>query len=394
MSFLTKFIKIKKLYLIGILKNEEGEFLSVLKVRKTKQQLAVIESQSFQDMQALLASLDKKLPAILVVDGKGVLTKKILLKNEADTAWFKNLDYDTIYFTSHKTEEAEFLSFCRKSMALEYVAAVEKAEIQILDFYVGPVISVLMKDLLGSNAFYSNHSLLQFSGDTLAEIEKSDAQATGQQYNIGGMQLSNKEIPLYGAAINYFVKEQSVNKSAIEKITDEEFLYKIAFEKLGIFTLAFFFVMLLSSYCLIQYFIGENAKLNLENSYSYRSYDLIKELEAKRVNKLKILNETGFSSRKFISFYCSELGKSIPLEVSLSVMDVYPLQKEIKKNEKMHFNYRTILLRGKTENKLVFSSWIEKLKNEKWVKSLEIVSITRDKKDVTYFELKIMTNDV
>lgn len=392
--FLNKLIKLNTVYVIGIFKNDDGDSFSLLKIKKNKGQLDIVEKFTFSDFESLSQQLDKKTPVLIVIDGKGILTKKIDLKNDIETQWLKNLDYDSIYFTSYKNEETEFLSFCRKNVVVDYVEIFNKAELQIMDFYIGPISSILLKEDINTTSFYSNQTLLEFAGETLVAVTKSDKIDLQQDYKIGQTALSNLNLPLYGAAINFYINHSSITKSHIDKISQEEIIYKKAFEKLGAFLLVGFFILLLVSYSLIQYFIGENGTLNLENSYTNKSYDLIKELESKRENKLKILSETGFSSRKFISYYCYELAKSAPQEVSLSFLDVYPVKKEIKKTEKVEFDYKTILLKGQTGNKLVFNSWIDYLKSQKWAKTLEIVSIKRDKKDITYFELKIIISDV
>ena len=75
-------------------------------------------------------------------------------------------------------------------------------------------------------------------------------------------------------------------------------------------------------------------------------------------------------------------------------MEVYPIKKEIKKTEKVEFDYKIILLKGNTTDETVFNDWIDSLKNEKWLQKLEIVSIKRDKQNISYFELKITIKDV
>lgn len=395
MNFLLhKIVKFDTLNLIGVFRNDDGDSFFLLKVKKRKSQLDIVENLVFSDIDSLKSKLDKKIPCILLLDGKGVLNKKIDLKNDADTQWLKNLDYKSIHFTSYTTQEHQFLSFCRVAVLDEFLTLFRNNEIQVIDFYIGGLTAVLVNDLLDKGKLLSNETVLEFDNDTLIAISKTDRDGKTENYSIGTASISNFHLPLYGAAINFYVDQSNIIRSNSSLINSEEVIYKKAFEKVGVVMLVGFFCLLLASYSLIQYLNSKNATLILENSYTNKSYTVINDLELQKEKKLKILAETGFSSQKFISFYCYELAKSIPDALNLSYLEVYPINKEIKKTEKVEFDYKIILLKGHTANETVFNDWIDSLKNEKWLQKLEIVSIKRDKQNISYFELKITIKDV
>jgi hypothetical protein len=395
MNFLlNKIVNINALNLIGVFRNNDGDSFFLLKVKKKKSQLDIIEKFVFSDIESLKSKLDSKVPSVLLFDGKGVLNKKIGLKSETDTEWLKNLDYKSIHYTSYNTQECQFLSFCRATVLDELIALFYKNEIQIIDFYIGGLTAVLVNNLLDKSKLLSNETFLEFDNNTLSTISKPDSERKTENYTIGTTLISNFELPLYGAAINFYVNQSSIVKSQSVLIDSEEVIYKKAFEKLGIIILVGFFCLLLASYGLIQYLNYKNATLNLENSYSNKAYSVINDLELQKEKKLKILAETGFSSKEFISFYCYKLTKSIPYVIHFSYLEVYPIKKEIKKTEKVEFDYKIILLKGNTPDETVFNDWIDSLKNEKWLQKLEIVSIKRDKQNISYFELKITIKDV
>lgn len=395
MNFLlNKIVNINALNLIGVFRNNDGDSFFLLKVKKKKSQLDIIEKFVFSDIESLKSKLDSKVPSVLLFDGKGVLNKKIGLKSETDTEWLKNLDYKSIHYTSYNTQDCQFLSFCRATVLDELIALFYKNEIQIIDFYIGGLTAVLVNNLLDKSKLLSNETFLEFDNNTLSTISKPDSESKIENYTIGTTLISNFELPLYGAAINFYVNQSSIVKSQSVLIDSEEVIYKKAFEKLGIIILVGFFCLLLASYGLIQYLNYKNATLNLENSYSNKTYSVINDLELQKEKKLKILAETGFSSKEFISFYCYKLTKSIPYVIHFSYLEVYLIKKEIKKTEKVEFDYKIILLKGNTTDETVFNDWIDSLKNEKWLQKLEIVSIKRDKQNISYFELKITIKDV
>jgi hypothetical protein len=152
--------------------------------------------------------------------------------------------------------------------------------------------------------------------------------------------------------------------------------------------------MLLTSYFLIQYYTSKNTKLNLENVYSNQTFELIQKLEAQKENKLNIVNETVISSSKFISFYAYEIAKSTTSEINLSGIAVFPLTKEIKGIEKADFDSSIITINGFTSDESSMNSWLEKIRNFNWIQNLEIISLKKDKKNVSFFELKISLKNV
>lgn len=66
-----------------------------------------------------------------------------------------------------------------------------------------------------------------------------------------------------------------------------------------------------------------------------QSYDMIVDLEKKKDSKIKILNETGFLTSKFLAFYSYEIIKEVPSDISLTNLNISPLYENIKQNKKL-----------------------------------------------------------
>jgi hypothetical protein len=170
------------------------------------------------------------------------------------------------------------------------------------------------------------------------------------------------ELPLYSAALCYFTNNLDFEKSAFENLNEEEIIYKKAFNLLGVGSLALFFISLLMSYFLIQYFIAKNAELNVENLYSNKSYQEILLLETQIKEKEELINKSGFLSKHLLSYYSFEILNSLPNSISLDKLYINPLQKEIKENENVHFIPYQIVLNGITKDEHEFNVWIKNIK--------------------------------
>ena len=393
-AFLSKIIKINNLHVVGVVKNDNGESYHVLTIRKKGSKIDIVSQRTFQALEDLVQKTDAKLPVILVANGKGVLHKKIDFDNESDVNWQKNIDYATIYYTSFKSGNSNFISFCRRNAVEETITGLQKNHFHIMDIYVGSFLSALLQHAIQKKTLHSGDLVLDFEEDKLAGFSKLPEPVKKEDYMIGKDSISNKTLPLYGALIHFFLKPSEVSKTKNESLNVEEILYKKAFNFFGAAMLVGFLVSLLTSYLLIQYYGSKNAELNLQNVYSNQSYQKILDLEQQKENKLSILKESGFLSPKFLSYYGYELMKGIPSDLSLNEINIIPSNKEVKANKKMLFESKTIIVKGETFNESSFNDWMEGLKKMQWIGHFEIISLKKDKKNKSQFEIKITLKNV
>ena len=80
--------------------------------------------------------------------------------------------------------------------------------------------------------------------------------------------------------------------------------------------------------------------------------------------------------------------------MSLNEVNIIPAGKEIKANKKIAFDSKTILVKGETFNESSINKWIDRLKEMNWIKNFEIISLKKNKKNKSQFEVKITIKDV
>ncbi|TRW27536.1 hypothetical protein FMM05_02535 [Flavobacterium zepuense] len=391
LSFLSKIIKFNNLLVLGISRTDNGNIYNVLKISKRKNKVDIISAATYTNKEELINSADLKLPVLLVIDGKGILNKKIDRKSEQDIAWRKNIDYDNIYYTEYNIAGYDFMTFCRKKAIDDIIQSLQQKGLLIVDFYIGPLLAALLQPVLNTNIIISNDVALSFDKGLLTSVEKYTVNAVN--YTFGDKILSSDFIPLYGAAIQFYVAHPEFLKNSSDKINQENIIYQRSFNYLGLAILATFFTMLLFSYFLIMYYSSKNAELNQQNVYSSQTYKHIIELEKQKELKLKILNETGQLSKNFLSFYVYQLSKSAPSSIQFSELNLSPILGEIKENKKIVLESSILVIKGSTTNEYIFNEWLSGLKNVSWIKKFEIVSLKKDKKYIQQFEIKILLND-
>jgi len=388
-NFLSKIIQFNHLNVVGIMRYDDKEVFHTITVVKNNSKINLTASNSYDSFEELNANFDHKKPIILVIDGKGILTKKIDLTNTSDADWIKNLDVNNIHFNKYTDSNSiEFISFCRKSIIQELVERFKKNNFQSIDSCIGNLSSIILAPTIKANSIRSNNSIVTLKDNVVIEISKSEEEKP-INYTLDNLVLSNFHLPLYGAAINFYNNNKNKVTSTNEEISTEEFLYKLAFEKGAKIMLFSFFIALLASYTAIQYFSAKNAELNIQNIYSNQTFEWRNKLEKQKENKLNIINQTGIASSKYSAFYTYEIAKSVPSEINLNFLDIFPIEKEIKASEKVQLGLKIITIKGFTLNEPILNSWIEALKNFKWCNKLEIIAIKKDKNNTTFFELQI-----
>lgn len=393
-TILSKIIKINELHVIGIIKKENEEFYHVLTVKKKGTKVTIVSMASFTEFEDLKKNVDQNLPLLLFIDGKGVLNKAIDFNNEADVTWYKNIDLNTIYYTSLKGLNIDFISFSRKNIINDILSKFKKNNFQIIDIYLGSFISAILINSIKKEVILSNDLLLEFKNDKLHKFVKQTDFTKKENYIIGTETITSTYLPLYATIIDFFIKSKEISKTKIETSNTDEIIYKKAFKYFGISILVGFLISLLISFFLIQYYTSKNTALTIQNIYTDKNYQQTLALEKQKENKQKILLESGFSSSKFLSFYSYEIIKIVPQDVSLTVLEITPLTKETKTNQKLIFESNTINVRGETFNESSFNTWMESLKKMNWLENFEIISLKKDKKNKSQFEVKISIKNV
>jgi Tfp pilus assembly protein PilN len=392
LSLITKIIKFNSLQVLGILRSEDTDCYYVINLKKKKNNLSIVSSQSYSSIENTIEHINTNKPVLVLIDGKGILNKKIDLTSEADLNWKKNLDFESIYFTQLEGGNYTFISFCRRSMINDYLKNIKDKGLQIIDFYIGPLPAAFVKASINEDKLYANEITLEYENGKLNNIRKESIDK--KSYEIADKVITKYHLPLYGAGIHFFTQHHSLLKNTSSEIDKSEIIYKKAFELFGKTIVIFFFFALLLSYISIQYLSSENSKLNQENIYTHQTHEKLKDLQQKKQQKLKILEDAGHLSPHFLNYYTYELASSVPSSINIDNLTIFPILNDVKEFKKITFDAATIICSGITASETSFNQWLGALKKMSWIKRFEIKSFKKDKKNIQRFEIKILVKNV
>lgn len=387
---ISKIFSINRIQLLGFFQEEDQVLFSLLIVKKERDELVLKSQKDFRSFESLLAEIDTSIPLIFQYNGKGVLYKKLSDLSEEDNLWRKNIDYNSIYYTSFKTDDSTFMGFCRKESVDIWLNRIKDANILILDFYIGVFSIGIISNFLSNTSNVIGPLEVDVFNHEVVGFKKTDLKEE-VQYSLFGSIFNNFNLPLYACGLQYFVKSEAIIKTKSEERIEEDFLFKKGFTKLGMIMLVFFFLSLLGSYLLTQYYIGKNADLNAQNIYLDKAYKGIEVLEKEKEDKKNMIKESGILTRHFLSYYNYQILSSVPETIILNSLYVAPLKEEIKDKHKVLITSTQIDLEGQTFDEDEFDKWLIRLKKMQWVEKLEIKSIKKNKKGETHF-LIILNN--
>lgn len=267
----------------------------------------------------------------------------------------------------------------------------ESQGLSIVDFAIGPLVACSIKPLLPQDsAIDAGGFTLNFLNDGLLGVRKNSGSQTQKSYLIGEEELPKDYVLPFAAVVNYIYPNKEVirGEDFLEK-KQEEFRYKKAFNVLGLVSMLCFFVFLLTSYLLLEYYQKKYMELQVEIGEQNVAYNKLIALENDKKNKEAILNESGLIDSNFLSFYAFEITRKIPKDIILTDLHIFPPTNRIKPKERVVFQNALIQIKGNALSNNSFTEWIKELKQLEWIENLEIVDFTKNG-NINFFELELM----
>ncbi len=373
-----------KIAVIGVQFSSNEVDYTYMLCQKEKQQLRVIEKEQGLDAETLFEKVPTKTPVFLCFMGKGVLNKKV--KDEVgyrDSVIF-NASEEDFYFYEVKQEEDLYISMARRDQVDAVIEQFSEKKYSVVDLTIGPFIAVSLAPL-----FEKEHRLV--AGNTVVSLDEGtivgfeSVKDEEQRTVIGDEVLNAAHAPLFAASLHHFFPNPAI-QFEYDVLQEEvkEYRFKRGFELLGAITLIGFFAALLISYLMLNKY-NEDA-LILENQIyqSEESYLQIQALVAEKANKEDVLRTTGFFNEKFISFLVQEVSMSIPSEMRLKKLEVFPLGNKIKDGELIAFDSKRIDIEGITTSNVAFNRWIKQMNRKDWVSKVDKIDLSSNRRSNTF----------
>lgn len=340
---------------------------------------------AFESIEELLRKADKSIPFVIHVRGVGILARSVENAPNYKERLLVSGREDEFYFNSYERSGSVLVSFTRKSSLDEFLDPVRAVKGFIWALYIGP--SILPFKSPGPKMIQSDY-VLSFPSPEQIRISKNE------------QELPEKQIQdTYLEAIVNHVFEKNNTSAVFHQGVEEELLrqtkndykdYK-RFRIIGISILSFFLVALTANYFVVNHLNQVAADYEQEISGYQDNFAVIDRIKQEKQRKLILFQNSGIQSGNLLSFYTDEIGSTVPKDILLTEMSVFPLAQQLKPKHKVETDNSKIVIHGITSNSKVLDDWMEDLEKKEWVQSVEVINYSRtdDKHSVFHIIIHI-----
>lgn len=344
-------------------------------------------SNSFDD--EFKKHLKKDFPLLLHLEGGNIINKVVENKTGYRKSIIFKADPNDFHFFEYHQKDKVFVSVIRKQAVEDAIKLLKDIGVYTVDISFGPfIMSSLIPIIKGDSHISSSNYSIQIKEDEIVSFKTNPNNQ--KQFIINGETLNEKEVPLMAAFLNYKYPNDTIDfDNAFLNNNKSEFKYKKWFKMASVFTLFFTLLSLLISHTLLNSYL--NTLAEKESTYSLSKQTLLKfnTLNEEKNLKEKILETSGASLKRFIAKYVSEIGNSVPNDITLNTVHNIPAIKKVKPFEKINFDFSVISVSGESTNDNAFNNWVKNIKTYSWVDKLEIIDYSEEGKNLNSFLIKI-----
>lgn len=393
---LTSFSKIVGVE-IQLLANQEY-CIHVVILEKNKNTIQLVEKHNnISSFSTLKEKIKKDIPLCISLSGKGVL-HKFLPKNiptdnpiELIGQALPNAKAEDFFYQILENEKV--ISIIRKNVFEGLHQKLLELNLSILQVSLGGLVIHQLQNiglLTNIPEAFGKHKITYV--DKKLNSYQFISSAHIAKYTFGEEKISTELITAYATAFQYFIPLDPI-QADIEYITEEkeELIEKKKFTLIGWSLLLTFLVILVVNFIVFSTYNKENQQF--QGRVNVYKHLLVKQdsLQKRFDEKNYFLKKTGWLTPCKTSYYADQLGNSVPKQIRLTQLDIYPKdEKKSQKERKLLFEYGHLIMSGECSKVTRLNPWINKIKKMEWVKEVKEVNYDYDtKKRKGFFTIRI-----
>jgi Tfp pilus assembly protein PilN len=344
---------------------------------------------SFNEVQQLL---DSKTPLILIINGKGIVHRKVSSSENDTPATLLNkllpnahVEDFVIQKTPVNTTEV-FVSVIRLNVLTDLIQELVKNKLtNITACFLGPFVITTLLPLL-SNDQINNEQLLisnfrlQIREQQITSIE-TITDGTNEQLRIGEDLLPQQLVIPFAGALSYFTgNTDDVFNSVLLNELKEEFHQKQKFELRGWILLVATFIILIINYLFFNNYWSKNKEMNAQLELTQVAMQRYEKLKTEFDQKKQFLEQNGLLENSRTSYYADQLSKELPASMQFTGLEIHPLKKKKTGEDDKGFLFENKLIRvtGNCQRNTELNEWMKKIKKQNWVEDVVLSNYKQD----------------
>ena len=382
----------KRYQAINVVISEEDITFHGVLIRDESQGDFYIENRFVaSSFSELLAICKNEYPILLNFEGDPIASRQVLYQEGYLKKILFRANTQDFYIYEMIQDTDVFVSYTRTNIIDPILEDFTEADFQVIRYTLGPFV---IKNILPyveetASILTTSCNEITLSRKRIIAFDKNPA-IKETSFTILNESLLNHHL----TALSLFIEEKTnaphvLGSEGIIKQNREDNYFKKIFKKGGVIAIVLIMCSLIIGHVLKSRASEAFIEKQSEISYLQQSQAIIDKLIEDKKNKEYILTHSGFNRNAIFTQYISEITNVVPTEIILTSLEVQPLEKKVKPDEKIDLNFNVIKISGISNEDTAVDTWIDLLKKNAWVGRIEVTDYERDRTLDGKFEITI-----
>lgn len=372
----------------------DGSYELNLVVLKKQKSSLVTEKQSegLTTFEAAAALIDPAIPLILIVNGKGIIHRKMdVHENDTPLALlnkiFPNANPDEFVIQQTNLDHRDaFISVIRLNSLTEVLEElIKNKRISIAGCFLGPFVINDLLPLIPTDAINNENIIignyqLQVREQQITEITPAGLTAN-KNIVVGNESIPQKSLVAFAGALSWFTGNTNGISNALQvNSLKEEFSGKQKFEIRGWAALVVTFFILMINYFVFNNYWSKNNEMNSQLLLTQSALQRYEKLKTEFAQKKEFLEQNGLLDHSRTSYYADQLASDLPATIQWTGLNIHPLKKKkaSDETETLFFENKLISISGNCQRSTDLNDWMKEIKKQTWVRDVTLVDYKQE----------------
>ncbi len=346
------------------------------------------ELKLFETVEDVLKEFGINTPYILHVSGSGVLQRAIQNKPNYLSDVLINGRKEDFFITSFQSFDAKnvIVSFFRREIIQEVLNQLQDKKAKLYQIDSGEI--QLIKSL--RKVFYLKGSAAVES-DEKGELHthKLEEPLRLIQTSVGSFSYDELLVESYIGESEEQNDQWEYSFLESEWNDRSEIKEKRTFERFGLVMMSVLLLIVFGNYFYQNYLQQKISELESQLLIQNDNLALLDRLNQEKERKKTLIGNAGIFTPRFNAYYLDQIGLTVPKNVVLTQLELYPLDGKLKQKQKINVFRDLINVEGTTPSNSELDKWISALDRKDWVKTVEVMNYIKNDSLPAEFNLQI-----
>jgi hypothetical protein len=358
---------------IGVrLHSKERWSYNVLVVQKRKGKVTIVERKSgIENEDELQRFIPNNTPVLITIEGWGVLIKQAQFNDEGaiTSQLVPNVNDFELY--PFRQGDNGFVAIIRSETLQEVYGRLQTSLKDIIGLSVGPMAMFSLIKLLSLEGRISAGAYQIILDREKVSGIKAQVKDELISYKFKEDVVTSIHLPLLGQCISFFDGQRNADTISLALL--QEYSYKKLMVFTGWVVLGALFIGLFINYLFFDHYNKSFNQISGQYSLNESILKRLKEAELELKVKQELVMKGGLEGQTQFAWYTDRIIELMPQHLILNKLSVHPSDGKIKMQKEIVFQENILLIEGETKEVLAIHHWLQKLKEEEWVKEVDMV---------------------